>query len=129
MKELKFQHNNDPADSIGRVERIQQYSDGLKVTYKKVVLNREDLIGDLDSTEELPRLISEENEKIIEDYKTAFLVISEKEALQRMRNQCSAKDDEEMNHIHADKILCEVLDSLGYTKLTKRFKGIEKWYC
>lgn len=31
-------------------------------------------------------------------------------------------------HITADSILLKILDDLGFTKITDRFKGIDKWY-
>lgn len=36
--------------------------------------------------------------------------------------------DIEDRHREADKLLCEVLDSMGYSAGTKIFKEMRKWY-
>ena len=49
--------------------------------------------------------------------------------LKRM-NEIKSKyeDDEETAHYLADDILCDLLDSLGYTELVEVFYSIDKWY-
>ena len=37
-------------------------------------------------------------------------------------------DDEEELHIKADRLLCELLEELGYKKVTQKFKSFNKWY-
>lgn len=36
--------------------------------------------------------------------------------------------DKELDHLKADKILCDVLDAFGCKQLTELFIKIEKWY-
>lgn len=40
----------------------------------------------------------------------------------------SVGDDPEGAHGRLDSLLCEVLESLGYTKLVRIFEKQEKWY-
>ena len=49
--------------------------------------------------------------------------------LKRM-NEVKVKyeDDEEAAHRLADDILCDLLESLGYTELVEVFYSIDKWY-
>lgn len=49
--------------------------------------------------------------------------------LKRM-NEVKVKyeDDEETAHYLADDILCDLLESLGYTELVEVFYSIDKWY-
>ena len=55
--------------------------------------------------------------------------MTEKEALKKLKTIEKDNDfDSEATHYEADKILCEVLKSLGHKKLVKKFEGIEKWY-
>lgn len=37
-------------------------------------------------------------------------------------------DDQEMDHIYADGLLCEFLIALGYNDLVKEYNKIAKWY-
>ena len=46
----------------------------------------------------------------------------------RMKEIAEIKHDDEGRHREADKLLCEVLDSLGYGAGVKIFEGIGKWY-
>ena len=39
-----------------------------------------------------------------------------------------ADDDEELAHIHADELMCEVLNQLGYSEGVTIFKDMPKWY-
>lgn len=48
------------------------------------------------------------------------------DALKRMR-KCF-NDDTELGHFHADKVLCDVLDELGFQELTAMFDKLGKWY-
>jgi hypothetical protein len=40
----------------------------------------------------------------------------------------SNEDDEEGNHIVADAILCEILETLGFKELVELYEKIDKWY-
>ena len=37
-------------------------------------------------------------------------------------------DDKEDAHILADKVLCDLLESLGYVEIVEEFNSIHKWY-
>ena len=41
----------------------------------------------------------------------------------RIRNQ-----DEEKSHLEADRLMCEVLKSLGYEVGVRVFEGMPRWY-
>ena len=36
--------------------------------------------------------------------------------------------DHEMDHIRADKLLCELLETIGCTQTLEAFQAVEKWY-
>lgn len=38
------------------------------------------------------------------------------------------QDDEEAAHVLADTVLCDLLESLGYTDIVEEFNSIHKWY-
>jgi hypothetical protein len=51
------------------------------------------------------------------------------EAKKRMRKiALNSLGDPEMAHLRADKLLCEVLQSLGYGDLVAAFVNVKKWY-
>jgi hypothetical protein len=58
--------------------------------------------------------------------------MSEQEAILELEKKCRYKpygsNDFEVNHINADKILCEFLRSLGYNDLVDAYERIEKEY-
>lgn len=37
-------------------------------------------------------------------------------------------NDTEVAHYLADKVLCDLLESLGYVELVEEFNNLEKWY-
>ena len=37
-------------------------------------------------------------------------------------------NDPEINHEKADKILCDILEELGYSDVVENFNRIQKWY-
>lgn len=39
-----------------------------------------------------------------------------------------AEEDEETEHLEADKLLCEALTLLGCVDMVKSFENIHKWY-
>ena len=47
--------------------------------------------------------------------------------INRIRDLANNRDVER-THIEADKILCEVLKTLGQSELVKEFENLEKWY-
>ena len=47
--------------------------------------------------------------------------------INRIRDLASNRDVEG-THIEADKILCEVLKTLGQSELVEEFEKLEKWY-
>lgn len=49
------------------------------------------------------------------------------EIAEKIRTICST-DDEEMDHISADDILCELLTALGYVKTVEAYEAVGKWY-
>lgn len=51
--------------------------------------------------------------------------ITDAEAAARIQ---AVSTDTEAGHSNADDILCELLESLGYTKTVEAFKNLEKWY-
>jgi len=40
----------------------------------------------------------------------------------------SESEDCEIAHIDADAVLCEILETLGYSELVDKYKRINKWY-
>lgn len=38
------------------------------------------------------------------------------------------KSDPEIAHVNADKVLCELLTSLGFSDVVEEFKKVPKWY-
>lgn len=55
------------------------------------------------------------------------MVPSESEAISEIEHECHT-DDEEVDHERADRILCDFVSSLGYTKLVKTFEDVKKYY-
>lgn len=49
--------------------------------------------------------------------------------LQAIDQRYGYEDDEEIFHKEADKVLCELLESLGYKETVEYFKKHPKWYC
>lgn len=49
-----------------------------------------------------------------------------KEQLIKLQSLCDG--DWEANHVEADKILCDLLDSIGYDDIVNEWKKIGKWY-
>ena len=37
-------------------------------------------------------------------------------------------ENEEIGHIHADELMCDILTQLGYGDGVKLFEQMEKWY-
>lgn len=58
----------------------------------------------------------------IKDGKTTYEKMCE-----RMKNTIDMRDTEDA-HIEADHILCEFLESLGFTELVSLYQKVDKWY-
>ncbi len=56
------------------------------------------------------------------------IAISPAEFAEQMRAIEKMKGDSEMMHIAADDLLCNVLESLGYSEGVKVFDSLNKWY-
>lgn len=52
--------------------------------------------------------------------------MSEDEAIQILK-ECQG-DDPETGHIEADKVLCDLLISLGYQEVVNEWENVRKWY-
>ena len=48
-------------------------------------------------------------------------------AVELLRREAD-NNDREVAHINADKILCDLLEKLGYTDVVEAFKKVKKWY-
>lgn len=56
-------------------------------------------------------------------------VMTPEEALEWIKSECPIdSDDEEVNHIKADEILCHLLADLGYKEVAEYFGSLRKWY-
>jgi hypothetical protein len=53
--------------------------------------------------------------------------MTRKEAIKTLRS-VKRYDDIELGHIEADKVLCELLASLGYEDVIKAYDKVVKWY-
>ena len=49
------------------------------------------------------------------------------EIIERLK-ELQEDDDRESAHMQADWIICNLLDDLGYTAVTKEYEKISKWY-
>lgn len=47
--------------------------------------------------------------------------------MNEMKRRCFGHGMED-NHIEADQILCDLLNKLGFEKITELFDDIDKWY-
>ena len=54
-------------------------------------------------------------------------LVTAREFETRMK-KISQEEDVEMRHIHADKLLCDALTSLGYEAGVNIFTNMELWY-
>lgn len=52
--------------------------------------------------------------------------MTREQALERLR-ECHT-DDEEIDHVRADRVLCELLVSLGYGDVVEEYERVDKWY-
>lgn len=47
---------------------------------------------------------------------------------QRENLTCTGSVDVEENHRYADRILCDILEELGFSEVVENFERIHKWY-
>lgn len=68
---------------------------------------------------------------------TSFDIIKIKELMIAMKRLADEQDkrktstgftDIEMNHRAADKILCDILEEIGFNEVVEDFERINKWY-
>lgn len=50
------------------------------------------------------------------------------ESIVKILKECIEDDDNEMAHINADEALLKLLNFIGYKKVVKYYKKINKWY-
>ena len=53
--------------------------------------------------------------------------MTQEEAIVQLRD-IQENNDTEMGHVAADDILCDLLESLGYTEVVEEYNNIDKWY-
>ena len=58
---------------------------------------------------------------------TRLLTKEEKTIYEEQLYKCGDYDSE-IEHIEADKILCDVLTKMGYVDIVRIFNGLLKWY-
>lgn len=54
--------------------------------------------------------------------------MTKEEALLKLAEIKKDAGDIETDHGKADQVLCELLESLGYSEVVKAYDEIEKWY-
>lgn len=55
--------------------------------------------------------------------------MTSQEAIAKLREcQAIAEDDREIAHNTADKVLCELLKTLGYGDVVAEWEAFDKWY-
>ena len=52
--------------------------------------------------------------------------MTREEALEKLR--ACHYGDEEVDHVRADGVLCDLLASLGYGDVVEEFDSVDKWY-
>lgn len=56
-------------------------------------------------------------------------VISEEEAIKRLEAiHVEFSENQDSRHVEEDELLCEVLESLGYSRLVALYSNTGKWY-
>ncbi|MGU3399240.1 hypothetical protein ACLBWS_05775 [Brucellaceae bacterium D45D] len=53
--------------------------------------------------------------------------VDEKIYINRLR-QLQGRGDTELQHVHADDVLCDLLKQLGYEEIVSEFDKVDKWY-
>lgn len=54
--------------------------------------------------------------------------MSREEAIAQLRTLQDPKGDTEGQHSFADRILCELLQDLGYSDVVREWAAVPKWY-
>ena len=52
----------------------------------------------------------------------------EQECIDRLIKLQGKDTDTEQVHILADRVLCDFLEQLGYTRIVEEYEEVEKWY-
>lgn len=52
---------------------------------------------------------------------------TKEEAIARLK-ACQEDGDQEMAHINADAVLCDLLRDLGYEEVVQAWADVDKWY-
>lgn len=50
------------------------------------------------------------------------------EYAKNLLRECQESNDQEMAHIDADDVLCQLLQDLGYNDVVEEYDRIGKWY-
>ena len=79
-------------------------------------------IYDLQDEQYLSSDTNKKPEELIKYYKEL-----EQEAIDRMKGSCFF-GDQEIDHGHADDILCDALRKLGFDDLVDLYETVDKWY-
>ena len=53
--------------------------------------------------------------------------MTREEAIAKLR-KCAEDEDVEVAHDDADRVLCELLESLGYADVVEAWHKVPKWY-
>lgn len=53
--------------------------------------------------------------------------MTREEAIERLK-ALQQKNDTEIDHYEADRVLCSLLDTLGYADVVAEYNKIDKWY-
>lgn len=53
--------------------------------------------------------------------------MTREDALKKLR-ELRDNTDQEMAHVYADDVLCDLLKSLGYEDIVDEYENIDKWY-
>ena len=53
--------------------------------------------------------------------------MDDKEWAKKIQNECHS-GDEEVDHLIADDILCQILKERGFSETVKAFDAVYKWY-
>jgi hypothetical protein len=54
--------------------------------------------------------------------------MTREEAIKRLRELQAPTTDQEIGHSEADKVLCRLLDALGFADVVAEWDKVAKWY-
>ena len=122
-KEGNVMAENDKFETLG--DAYAKYPQSTLVMRKQYVDEKDAIIADLQKTNAtIANNAVTMNRKIdiIEEDKNRL----ERKYLDRLEE--AEKDDCELYHIKADKVLCDLLYELGFGVLVERYNSESKWY-